>query len=60
MFIVPGDRPLHVSARIDPIDIDQVFPGQEVSLMFTTFNRRTRLKSRASCCACQRTPKPMR
>jgi HlyD family type I secretion membrane fusion protein len=41
MFIVPGDQPLHVSARIDPIDIDQVFPGQEVSLMFTTFNRRT-------------------
>jgi HlyD family secretion protein len=41
MFIVPGDQPLQVSARIDPIDIDQVFPGQEVSLMFTTFNRRT-------------------
>ena len=41
MFLVPGDQPLQVSARIDPIDIDQVFPGQDVALMFTTFNRRT-------------------
>jgi HlyD family type I secretion membrane fusion protein len=41
MFIVPGDRPLQVSARVDPVDIDQVYPGQDVSLMFTTFNRRT-------------------
>ena len=41
MFIVPGDQPLQVSARIDPIDIDQVYPGQDVALMFTTFNRRT-------------------
>lgn len=41
MYIVPGDQPLQVSARIDPIDIDQVYPGQDVALMFTTFNRRT-------------------
>jgi HlyD family secretion protein len=41
MYIVPGDQPLQVAARIDPIDIDQVFPGQEVALMFTSFNRRT-------------------
>jgi HlyD family type I secretion membrane fusion protein len=41
MFIVPGDQPLQVSARVDPTDIDQVYPGQDVSLMFTTFNRRT-------------------
>lgn len=41
MYIVPGDQPLQVSARIDPIDVDQVFPGQPVSLMFTTFSRRT-------------------
>jgi HlyD family secretion protein len=41
MFIVPGDQPLQVSARIDPIDVDQVFPGQGVSLMFTTFDSRT-------------------
>ncbi|RMA42336.1 HlyD family type I secretion periplasmic adaptor subunit [Rhodophyticola porphyridii] len=41
MYIVPGDQPLQVAARIDPIDIDQVYPGQDVALMFTTFNRRT-------------------
>jgi HlyD family type I secretion membrane fusion protein len=41
MFIVPGDQPLQVSARIDPTDVDQVRPGQDVSLMFTTFSRRT-------------------
>ena len=41
MYVVPGDQPLQVSARIDPIDVDQVYPGQPVSLMFTTFNRRT-------------------
>jgi len=41
MFLVPGDQPLQVSARIDPIDVDQVFTGQDVALMFTTFNRRT-------------------
>ncbi len=41
MFLVPGDQPLQVSARIDPIDVDQVFAGQDVALMFTTFNRRT-------------------
>lgn len=41
MFIVPGDQPLQVSARISPTDIEQVYMGQDVSLMFTTFNRRT-------------------
>jgi HlyD family secretion protein len=41
MFLVPGDQPLQISARISPIHIDQVYPGQEVALMFTTFNRRT-------------------
>lgn len=40
-FIVPGDQPLQVSARIDPNDIEQVYPGQDVRLMFTTFSRRT-------------------
>ncbi|WP_299758563.1 HlyD family type I secretion periplasmic adaptor subunit [uncultured Boseongicola sp.] len=40
-FIVPGDQPLQVSARIDPNDIEQVYSGQDVRLMFTTFSRRT-------------------
>jgi len=41
MYIVPGDQPLQVAARIEPIDIDQVYPGQEVMLMFSAFNLRT-------------------
>lgn len=41
MYVVPGDQPLQVSARISPTDIEQVFAGQDVALMFTTFNRRT-------------------
>lgn len=41
LYIVPGDQPLHVSARIDPRDIEQVYAGQDVTLMFTTFNQRT-------------------
>jgi HlyD family secretion protein len=41
MYLVPGDQPLQVSARISPIHVDQVHPGQDVALMFTTFNRRT-------------------
>jgi len=41
MYIVPGDQPLQVSARISPTDIEQVYTGQDVSLMFTAFNRRT-------------------
>lgn len=41
MYVVPGDQPLEVSARISPVDVDQVYLGQDVSLMFTAFNRRT-------------------
>lgn len=41
MFLIPGDQPLQVSVRIDPIDVDQVYSGQNAALMFTTFNRRT-------------------
>jgi HlyD family type I secretion membrane fusion protein len=41
MYLVPGDQPLQVSARISPIQIDRVYTGQDVALMFTTFNRRT-------------------
>ncbi|MGX9351910.1 HlyD family type I secretion periplasmic adaptor subunit [Shimia sp. W99] len=41
MFIVPQDRPLVVAARVPAIHVDQVFPGQEVSLRFSAFNQRT-------------------
>jgi HlyD family type I secretion membrane fusion protein len=41
MFLIPGEQPLQVVARIDPVHIDQVYAGQDVSLQFTSFNRRT-------------------
>lgn len=41
LYLVPGDQPLQVSARVDPIDVDQVHPGQEATLVFSTFDRRT-------------------
>lgn len=40
MYVVPADRPLQISARIDPVHIEQVYPGQEASLVFTTFSSR--------------------
>ncbi|QRZ12334.1 HlyD family type I secretion periplasmic adaptor subunit [Paracoccus methylovorus] len=41
MFIIPQDRPLVVAARIAPINIDEVHPGQEVVLRFSSFSSRT-------------------
>jgi len=41
MYIIPQDRPLIVTARIDPTDIDQISAGQAASLRFPAFDRRT-------------------
>jgi HlyD family type I secretion membrane fusion protein len=41
LSIVPQDRPLVISANIDPTNIDQVYTGQEVVLKFSAFSRRT-------------------
>ena len=41
LFIVPQDRPLVVAVQVAPIHIDQVFPGQTVSLRFSTFDQRS-------------------
>lgn len=41
LAIVPQDRPLVVSANVEPIDVDEVYPGQEVSLRFPSFSQRT-------------------
>lgn len=41
MFLIPQDRPLIIMVRINPIDIDQVFLGQEVKLVFPAFSSRT-------------------
>ena len=40
LYIVPQDRPLVVAAQIEPIHIDQVFPGQEVNLRFSALDMR--------------------
>ncbi len=41
MYIVPQDRPLVIQSRINPINIDQVFVGQDVTLRFSAFDQRT-------------------
>lgn len=39
--IVPRDDGLSFRTRVDPISIDQVYPGQEAKLRFSAFNQRT-------------------
>lgn len=41
MYIVPKDRRLVISSRVDPIHVDQVYVGQKVILHFSAFNSRT-------------------
>ena len=41
LFIIPQDRPLVVNARIAPNHIDEVFPGQNVMMHFSSFSQRT-------------------
>lgn len=41
MFIVPSEADLVVEARIEPQNIDQVYPGQPARLRFAAFNQRT-------------------
>ena len=40
MYVIPQDRPLHVAARIEPVNVDQVFAGQQAQLRFTAFDQR--------------------
>ncbi|KZY38097.1 RTX toxin [Roseovarius sp. HI0049] len=40
LYIIPQDRPLVISSRVDPIHIDEVHPGQNVSLRFSALNQR--------------------
>lgn len=40
MYLVPQDRPLVISVRVDPIHIDQVFIGQDVTLRLPTLDTR--------------------
>lgn len=41
MYIIPQDRPLVVAAHIAPINVDEVHPGQQVVLRFSSFSSRT-------------------
>ena len=41
MYIIPTDRPLVIAARINPINIDEVWVGQAVNLRFAAFDSRT-------------------
>lgn len=41
MYIVPQDQPMLIEARIDPINVDQVYHGQEAGLRFTAFESST-------------------
>lgn len=41
LYVVPQDRPLVIQTQVDPIHIDQVFPGQPVTLRLPTFDART-------------------
>jgi HlyD family type I secretion membrane fusion protein len=40
MYIIPQDQPMVVSARVDPIDVDQIYVGQKASLRFAAFDQR--------------------
>lgn len=40
MYIVPQDQPLIVQARVNAINVDEVFVGQEVTLRFSAFDQR--------------------
>ncbi|WP_428547646.1 HlyD family type I secretion periplasmic adaptor subunit [Profundibacter sp.] len=41
LYLVPQDRPLVIAAKIQTINIDQIFVGQEVILRFPAFDSRT-------------------
>jgi HlyD family type I secretion membrane fusion protein len=41
LYIVPQDRPLVIQTRVEPIHIDQVSPGQPVTLRLPAFDART-------------------
>ncbi len=40
MYVIPQDQPLVVSARIEAINIDEVYVGQIASLRFSAFEQR--------------------
>ncbi len=41
LYVVPSNTEMVVDARVEPINIDQMFRGQEAVLRFSAFNART-------------------
>ena len=41
LYIVPQDRPLVIAARVAPINVDEVYPGQTARLVLSAFDART-------------------
>lgn len=41
LYLVPQDRDLVIAAKVQPVNIDQIFIGQEVTLRFPAFDART-------------------
>ena len=41
LYIIPQDRPLVIAARVEPINVDEVYPGQEARLRLSAFDART-------------------
>lgn len=40
LYLIPQDRPLVIAARVEPIHIDKLFVGQDVTLRFSAFDQR--------------------
>jgi HlyD family type I secretion membrane fusion protein len=40
LYIVPQDRPLIITAEVSPVHIDQVYPGQDVTLRLPALDQR--------------------
>jgi HlyD family secretion protein len=40
LYLVPQDRPLIIEARVSPINVDEVYPNQEVVLRIAAFDMR--------------------
>ena len=40
MYLIPQDRPLVIATKVQLVDVDQIFVGQEVRLRFSAFDQR--------------------
>ncbi len=41
LYVIPQDRPLVITGEVDPIHVDEVFVGQDVTMNFATFDAST-------------------